>query len=320
MGASLLIACLMLVGKAIAYWLTGSSAILSDAAESVVHIAATGIAGWSLWFSRQAPCVKHPYGHGKIAYFSAGFEGALILSAALFIFYSSIRELLAGPELHQLSLGLAITGALALVNLLLGLFLVRVGRRRNALILVANGKHVLTDMWTSLAVVVGVGIVWATDIVWLDPAVAMLAAANILREAFRLLYRSFGGLIDEADPDKTQRLLACLDDAKAEGRVMGYHQLRHRQSSNVMWIELHVLVPGSVSTAEAHQAVTEVERRIRALFPAYLVQVTTHVEPVPHATAHPEGHPDMRDAYARAHPADRAGPETGPPASSSAGQ
>ena len=298
MAASLAIAVLMLAGKMFAYVMTGSAAILSDAAESVVHIAATGVAGFSLWYARQGPDHTHPYGHGKIAYFSAGFEGAMILSAAAFIYYSSILELLEGPDLKHLGLGIIITGALCLVNLVLGLFLVRVGKTRNSLILVANGKHVLTDMWTSAGVVVGVLIVQMTGLLWLDPIVAILVATNILKEAVGLIYGASKGLLDQADPTKTPLILEKLNEAVALGHITGYHQLRHRQSNDVVWVEVHLQVPGETSTDWAHTIATTVEDAIEAIFPDFTVNVTTHVEPDQHDAAHPEGHPRMHDAFA----------------------
>lgn len=298
MATSMGVAILMLAGKLTAFAITGSAAILSDAAESVVHIAATAVAGFALWYARQDPNGKHPYGHGKIAYFSAGFEGAMILSAAVYIYYSSIRELILGPELRHLGVGIVITGALCLVNLALGLFLVHVGKTRNAVILVANGKHVLTDMWTSAGVVIGVFIVQLTDLVWLDPIVAILVATNILREAGGLIHGAFVGLIDVADPRYTPKILACLQAAVQDGRITGFHQLKHRQSNDVLWIEVHMQVPGEMPTAEAHDRVTRVEEALHGLFHDFTVHVTTHVEPDRHDDAHPEGHPGLLDPYA----------------------
>ena len=297
MGASLLIAALMLAGKLSAYFLTGSTAILSDVIESVVHIVATGLAAFSLWFSRQSACEKHPYGHGKIAYFSAGFEGAVILSAAVFIFYAGVIAMLRRPELRELHLGIVITAFLALVNLGLGLFLIRVGRRHNALILVANGKHVLADMWTSAGVVVGVSIVWLTQMAWFDPIVALLVGLNILYAACTLMWKSFRGLLDEAEPEKTQRLLQCLQRCVDSKFIHGFHQLRHRQADNVMWVEVHMLLPGDMDTAEAHKRVTHVEEIIRGEFPTFQLYVTSHFEPVLHERAHPLGHPGIKDPY-----------------------
>lgn len=301
MGASLGVAVLMLIGKLGAYWLTGSAAILSDAAESVVHIAATGVAGLSLWYSRRAADGTHPYGHGKIAYFSAGFEGAMIFWAAGYIYYVSVKELIVGPELKHLGAGILITAALCAVNFALGQFLIRVGKALNAFILIANGKHVMTDMWTSAGVVVGVLIVHMTGILWLDPIVAILVATNILREASSLIMRSFRGLLDQANPRHTPQILGALNDAVASGRISGYHQLKHRESNDALWVEVHMLVPGVTTTADAHRAVTRVEQAIRDLFPNYSVHVTTHIEPDEHDVAHPEGHPGLADPFHQKH-------------------
>ena len=297
MAASLGVALLMLAGKLTAYAITGSTAILSDAVESVVHIIATGMAAYSLWLSRQSACAKHPYGHGKIAYFSAGFEGALILTAAAFIFWSSGTALVRGSELQELHIGVFVTAFLAAVNLVLGLFLVRVGRRKNDLILIANGKHVLTDMWTSAGVVVGILIVWVTQVPWLDPLVAILVGGNILIGAVSLIRKSVQGLLDEADAAQTERLLACLERSVADGLLVEFHQLRHRQANDVMWVEVHMLLPGHLATGKAHRRVTRIENEIRGLFPDFQVQVTSHVEPARHERAHPGGHDGMVDPY-----------------------
>jgi len=297
MGASLAIAVLMLAGKLAAYYITGSAAILSDAAESVVHIAATGVAGLSLWYAHRAADDSHPYGHGKIAYFSAGFEGAMIFSAAGYIYYSSIRALIAGPELQHLGVGIVITAALCLVNLALGSFLVYAGKKHNAVILVANGKHVLTDMWTSAGVVVGVLIVNITGILWIDPVCAILVATNIVVEAVRLMLRAFSGLLDQANPKHAKAILGALEKAVSEGRISGFHQLKHREANDVIWVDVHMLVPGATATAQAHASVTQVEDTIESLFDKYAVHVTTHIEPDEHDEHHPRGHPGLDDPY-----------------------
>lgn len=287
MRASLGVAVVMLAGKSAAYYLTGSTAILSDALESVIHLFATGGAAFSLWYAAQPPDPGHPYGHGKVAYFSSGFEGALILAAAVGIFIEAIRALVQGPELYNLGAGLAITAGLALVNLLLGVGLIRVGRQTRALVLVANGKHVLTDMWTSVGVLIGVGLVWATGIVWLDPVVAMLAGANILWTAGRLIRDAYAGLMERADARETARAVAVLQAAVGDGRISGFHHLRHRRVNDVVWIEMHVLFPDHLALDEAHRRATAVEAELRALFPRDRVQLTSHLEPASHE--HPAG-------------------------------
>ena len=295
MQLSLAVAFVMLGGKITAYLLTGSSAILADAAESVIHLAATSVAAFSLWYASQPADRDHPYGHGKIAFFSAGLEGGLIFIAATYIIFTAVNALLEGPELKNLGIGLAITGVLTLINLALGLTLIRVGRASGSIVLTANGKHVLTDMWTSLAVLVGVLIVWLTDIVWLDPVVAIAAGLNIISSAISLIRRSYGGLLDEADPAMTQRIVDSLDRAKQAGRIADFHQLRHREADAVLWVEMHMLLPSDMTVDEAHERVTEVEQSIKALFPGLSVHLTTHIEPDSHTQHHPGGHPDLPD-------------------------
>ena len=289
MTASLVVAVVMLVGKLTAYAITGSAAIFSDAIESVVHLFATGVAGFSLWYAAQPPDAAHPYGHGKIAYVSSGLEGALILVAAVAIGYEAIQALVAGPELANLGLGLAITAALGLVNLVLGLSLVRIGRRTNALVLVANGHHVLTDMWTSLGVLVGVGLVLLTGIEWLDPVIALVVGANILWTSGRLIREAYGGIMDRADAAETDRVLGVLTEAQAEGLIAGHHHVRHRRVNDQVWLEQHLLLPDALRLDDAHERASTVEARQRALFPESRVQITSHLEPESHV--HPEGAP-----------------------------
>ncbi|MCI0650795.1 MAG: cation diffusion facilitator family transporter [Planctomycetes bacterium] len=287
---SLAAALAMLAGKWAAFTITGSQAILSDAAESVVHLAATAIAAFSLWYSLQPADQQHPYGHGRIAFFSAGLEGGLILLAALAVAYSAVVALIRGHELRELNVGVAIIAALGVVNLALGWFLVRTGKRHNSLVLVANGRHVLTDMGTSVGVVAGVGVVAATDLVWLDAAIALVLAGVILWSAFGLLRDSFNGLMDRVDPAVTAAIHATLAGAVADGTLAGYHQLRHRLVENQLWLEVHMLMSGELSLYDAHEKVNLVENRLREALPEFVIHVTTHLEPKEHASVHPHGH------------------------------
>jgi cation diffusion facilitator family transporter len=282
MTASLAVAVLMLVGKGAAWRLTGSTAILSDALESVVHLAATAVAGFSLWYAAQPPDRTHPYGHGKIAYVSAGLEGALIFVAAALIVWTATMDLLYGASVERLGWGLAITAALGAVNLVLGLGLIRVGRRTNALVLVANGQHVLTDMWTSVGVLVGVGLVWATGLVWLDPVVALLLGLNIVWTSGSLIRSAYAGLMERVDGDETAAVLGVLDAAVAEGLLDGHHRVRHRRVNDQVWLEQHLLLPDDLSLVEAHERASRVEALQHALFPQSRVQITSHLEPTSH--------------------------------------
>ncbi len=295
MGLSLAVALLMLVGKAAAYAATGSAAILSDAAESVVHLFATGFAGFSLWYAGTPADTSHPYGHGKIAYFAAGVEGVLVLVAAGGVLYSAAEAFVYGPSLERLGFGLLVIGGLTLVNLALGLYLVRTGRRTNSLVLVSNGQHVLADMWTSLGVLAGVALVWATGLAWLDPLVALLVAGNLVWAAYGLLKRSVAGLMEEADAEATQAILSELERATRHGVIRNFHQVRHRRVGDVVWIEYHLLFPGALSITEAHERSHAVEDAITVLFPEDEVHVTAHLEPAAHAAAHPEGHAEPSD-------------------------
>ena len=286
MLASLLVALLMLGGKMTAYFITGSAAIFSDAMESVIHIFATGFAAFSLWYSDRPADIDHPYGHGKVAYFSSGFEGGLIMVAALTIIYAAVVDLVQGPVLDQLGVGLWITFGLSLVNLILGTTLVRVGKRHNSIVLISNGRHVLTDMWTSVGVVGGLFLVWLTDVLWLDPIVAILVALNILMTAGRLMRQSVSGLMEYADPAESRRLIGVLNAAIATGTISGYHQLRHRRVDNQVWVEYHLLFPDEISVKEAHSLSHDVENTVHELFAGDVVVVTAHLEPERHDDAH----------------------------------
>ena len=295
MMASLLVSFLMLAGKVTATYLTGSTAILSDAAESVIHLFATGFAGFSLWYAATPPDPGHPYGHGKIAYFASAVEGTLILLAALGIAWTAVRDLMVGASLQRLDVGLYLIAGLTLVNLALGQYLIRTGRRTNSLVLVSNGQHVMTDMWTSLGVVVGVGLVWLTGLQWLDPVVGLLVAGNILWTASGLLRRSVYGLLDEADPEATKALLDELATAVEEDLIAGFHQVRHRRSGDQVWIEYHLMFPGDMPIHEAHARSHQVEDRVDALFPDEDAYVTAHLEPRRHDEAHPDQHREPTD-------------------------
>ena len=292
---SLAVSFLMLAGKLTAYFLTGSAAIFSDAAESVVHLVATAFVGFSLWYAFQPPDTGHPYGHGKIAYFSSGIEGLMIIAAAVAIVYTAVGDLVLGPSLARLETGLLILAGLTCINLALGLYLIRTGKRYNNLVLISNGQHVLTDMWTSVGVLVGIGLVRLTDFVWLDPAVAILVAINIIWTGFRLVRRSVYGLMERADDDYTRAILEVLESARTEGIISHYHQLRHRRVHDQLWIEYHLLFPEDLTITDAHERSHQVEDRISAVFPQDDVYVTAHLEPDHHEHAHPQGHAEPAD-------------------------
>lgn len=287
MTLSLVVGCLMFVMKVSAYLLTGSAAILSDAAESVVHVAAVFFAAYSLRLSYKPADSDHMYGHAKIAFFSAGFEGAMIILAALYIIYESIHKWITGLRLENLGMGTLLTAAAVLINGALGGYLIYLGRRKKSLILEANGKHVLTDCWTSAAVLVGLGLTLVTKWLPWDPICGILMAINILVAGGGLIRSAMAGLMDRADPETHRELLRLLDQETSRHGIT-YHELRHRNVGDANWVELHFLFPAGSSLAAAHRTATEIERVIeRTLAPR--AHVTSHLEcQTDHADLHPE--------------------------------
>lgn len=274
---SLAVGFLMLAGKTFAYTITGSVAILSDAAESVVHVIAVGFAAFSLWLSLKPADHSHLYGHEKISFFSAGMEGMMIVIAAFYIIYTSIAKWMTGLQLQNLETGALVTAAAAVVNAFLGWYLVRQGRRSRSLVLVANGKHVLTDSWTSFAVIVGLLMVMWTGWLPFDPIVAVAAAVNILWSGGKLIRQSVGGLMDEADPVFERQLRQALD-LETQKRGLWYHEVRYRHSGTSMWVEFHLLFPRGSFIEEAHWKATEIEAALKEALPVSL-NIITHLEP-----------------------------------------
>jgi cation diffusion facilitator family transporter len=278
MRLSLAVGVLMLAGKSGAWWLTGSSAILSDAVESVVHVLAVGFAVFSLNLSLRPASMRFPFGYERITFFSAGFEGAAIVLAAAVIGVAAVQDLLHGVEVRELGLGTLLVATAALVNGMLGWFLIRTGKRTQSLILEANGTHVLTDTWTSLGVVVGLLLVQTTGWLVLDPLCAIAVAASILWSGGKLIYRSVGGLMDYVDP-QTGALIRRVLEELCQQLGVSYHGLRFRSMGHRLKVEFHLLFPAETPLGEAHRIAT----RLEALLPARLgrpADVTTHLEAI----------------------------------------
>lgn len=268
----------MLALKSYAYAVTDSTAILSDAAESVIHIFAVGFAAYSMWLSFKPADQNHPYGHDKITFFSAGFEGAMIIFAALFIVYESVQKIIFGVPISNIGQGVAYMMGAALINLALGLYLIKKGRAHHSLILKANGKHILTDCWTSIAVVIALLLVSFTGIALFDPLVAILAALNILRTGSILIKESVGGLMDKADHTLQQRIVKILDE-ETEKHHLQYHHLRHRPVGTRLFIDFHLLFPANTTVLEAHDIACQIEYLLRTQLDR-TVEVTSHLEPL----------------------------------------
>ena len=289
MRISLIFGLAMLIGKTTAYFMTHSAAIFSDAAESVLHVIAVGFATFSLRLSTKPASSQFLYGYERITFFSAGFEGAMIVVAAIAILFESIRKWIAGLLLEHLGTGVLLILMAGLLNAGLGYYLLRIGRRTNSLILEANGKHVLTDSWTSFGVVGGLGLVLLTHWKPFDPLVAIAVAANILWSGGHLVWRSAVGLLDYSDPKAGRRIREKLDAICSELTIQ-YHGVRFRTTGYRQIIEVHLLFPRLTSVSEAHRLATTLEERL----PAELgvpAEVITHLEPLEdHADVHREQH------------------------------
>ncbi len=289
MAWSLAIGALMLAGKTSAWWMTGSAAILSDATESAIHGMAVGFAAFSLWLTARPADHRFLYGYERIAFFSAGFEGALIILAAIAIIAAAVHKWLAGLAMENLGPGTAVVAAASAVNAALGWYLVRTGKRTNSLILEANGKHVLTDSWTSVGVVAGLCLVLITGWRPFDPLCAIAVALNILWSGSRLVLRSVGGLMDYSDPETGRILRAKLDQA-CEELGLQYHGVRFHSMGQRLRVEVHLLFPHDAPVGEAHRLATALEERLPADvgIPA---EVITHLESAQdHGHIHGEEH------------------------------
>ena len=274
---SILTAVATILLKAVAWQLTDSVGLLSDALESVVNLAGAMMALAMISLAALPPDEDHAYGHGKAEYFSAGFEGLLILVAAMAIGATAVMRLFDPRPLDQVGIGLAVSLAASLLNLVTALILRAAGRRYRSLTLEADAHHLLTDVWTSAGVIVGLAAVSLTGWLWLDPVIALLVAGNILRIAWKLLYSSAQGLMDRALPDADTLLLqGVFDQYRAQG--IEFHALRTRESGARRFIDVHVLVPGHWSVQHAHEVVEKIEADIRQALPQSTI--LTHLEPL----------------------------------------
>ncbi|MES2345697.1 MAG: cation diffusion facilitator family transporter [Chlamydiota bacterium] len=267
----------MLFIKTYAYYLTGSAAILSDASESVIHVFAVGFAAYSMWLSLKPADKNHLYGHEKVAFFSAGFEGAMIIGAACFIFYEAVHKMITGFEIENIDTGLEFIVVVVVINFLLGGYLIRKGKKHKSIVLEANGKHILTDCWTSFAVIAALVLVKWTDIALFDPCIAILAALNILWTGSKLIKRSVGGLMDRADKHLHKKISEVIEQ-ETRSRDLEFHHLRHRQSGSKIFIEFHLLFPKDVSIVHAHELASEIESCLQMSLEEE-TDVFTHLEP-----------------------------------------
>lgn len=260
-----------------AYLLTGSVAILSDAAESLVNLAAAVIALYAISVAERPADEEHAYGHTKAEYFSSGFEGGLILFAALTIAYLSIGRFLDPQPVEQVPLGLAVTVAASVINFVVARILLSAGQRYGSVSLEADAHHLMSDVWTSGAVVLGVALASIPGLSFLDPLVAIAVSANIVRIGWDLVRRSMLGLLDTAIPARDLATVAgILDGHRTDGIL--YHALRTRQAGTRRFVSFHILVPGEWTVQRGHDLLEQIEDEIRAAIPN--TTVFTHLEPI----------------------------------------
>ena len=261
-----------------AYLLTGSVGLLSDALESFVNLAAAIMALWMITIAERPPDDEHAFGHNKAEYFSSGVEGALILVAAAGIAWTAIPRLINPQPLENVGIGLAVSIVASAINFGVARVLLKAGRRYHSITLEADSKHLMTDVWTSVAVVGGVAAVMITGWLRLDPIIALAVAANIVWSGYHLMRRSALGLLDTSIPNaEIDQVTAVLDRYKGEG--VEYHSLRTRQAAQRRFITVHILVPGNWTVQSGHNLLERIEGEVRGAFDSPTT-VFTHLEPL----------------------------------------
>jgi cation diffusion facilitator family transporter len=274
---SIAAAVMTIVLKVTAWAVTGSVGLLSDAAESLVNLVGALMALAMLTIAARPADEDHAYGHGKAEYFSSGLEGGLILIAAVGISAAAVLRLITPKPLEQISVGLVISAAASVINLVVALIILRAGKRHESITLEANAHHLFTDVWTSVGVIVGVGAVALSGWNWLDPVVALLVAANIVITGLKIVRRSVGGLMDPAVGEADRIAIQKVLERHTQERVQ-FHALRTRQSGPRRFISVHVLVPGEWTVQRGHDFLEQIEDDLRAVVPNSTV--FTHLESI----------------------------------------
>jgi cation diffusion facilitator family transporter len=273
---SVIAALVVLALKLGAWKLTGSVALLSDALETCTNLGGAVMALLMLRLAAQPPDDEHAYGHSKAEYFSSGFEGMLIFLAAAVIVVQALPGLWKPHELQQADIGLVVAAVATVINFAVARLLARAGAKHHSISLQADSRHLMADVWTTVGVIVGVALATLTGWLWLDPLVALLVAANVLWEGYKLVRESAMGLMDAAWPEDEQKVLhTVLDEFRAEGA--DFHAVRTRRSAARRFVNFHVLVPGEWTVKQGHDLVERVEQRLAERLP--YVTAFTHLEP-----------------------------------------
>jgi len=270
------ISVLLLVAKFVAYYLTNSVSILSDALESIVNVAAGFIGLYSLYVAALPRDQNHPYGHGKAEFISAAIEGTLILSAGAIIIYKAIRSFIAPVDLEKLDYGIYLVAAAAIVNYAVGFITERKGKNSNSLALIASGKHLKSDSYSTFGIITGLVLIYFTGKDWIDPVIAILVGIIIIFTGYKILRRSIAGIMDEADIELLKKIVDLLNKNKKENWI-DLHNLRVIKYGSILHIDCHLTVPWYLNVQEAHDEVNALSSLVRKEF-GELVELFVHVD------------------------------------------
>lgn len=258
--------------------MTHSVAILSDALESIINVVAGGFASYSIYLAGKPRDENHPYGHGKVEFFSIGFEGAMIFIAGCLILYKAVQYFIGDSRLHDVTQGIWLIGATMLVNLLLGQYLVRVGRRLPSITILGNGQHIMTDVYSSAGLVAALVVIHFTGWAWVDPAVSVIMGLLILRKGYQLMRRSISGLMDEADMQVVEQVVEILNNNRRPAWI-DVHNMRVQQYGNNYHIDCHITLPYYLELSQAHDELKALEALMSREFPAREVEFFIHTDP-----------------------------------------
>lgn len=264
--------------KFMAWFLTGSLVILSDALESIINVAGAGFAWYSTYLSGKPRDAEHPYGHGKVEFFSIGFEGALIFIAGLYIFYEGCTRLTNPQPVQQVAVGLVLTGFTGLINLIVGLILLYKAKALNSITLQGNGRHLLSDSYTSMGVLMAMVLVLLTGKNWIDPVASLVAGAVILLTGFRLVRRSVAGLMDEADPKVVETIIRNLQQQRCNNWI-DVHNLRVQRYGSSYHVDCHLTLPFYFTLRQVHDEVSLLDKSLNAAFPSGDIEFFIHTDP-----------------------------------------
>lgn len=260
-----------------AYSITDSTAVLSDALESTVNVLAAIVTLVVIRIASKPADEDHPYGHGKLEYFSAAFEGGLIFFAALMIIREAVMSLISGGEPRQLEIGVLVIGLAAIFNLLLGIYLKRIGKKQQSEALRASGAHVISDVWTTVGVILGLSLLLVTGLTWIDPVIAILVGVNLAYEGYKIVRKSGGSLVDEVDTEVLTDLCQALEKNRGPG-VIDIHQLRTIRSGRFHHVDAHLVIPEYWNIFHAHAVCEEFESHVVQDY-AFDGEMAFHLDP-----------------------------------------